>query len=288
MANNKQNGKTNVPLVQSPASDVYTDQTGSSRSRTNAQGSPSSIGAGSSGNAASVGSAGNAGYAVNADRVGNAANAGHAGSAVNAGNAGRAGNAGDVGTRVGAGVVGANGSAGVRGAAAAKPKSHLGRNIAIVVVSVAVVTALVIWAVTALLDNSGDFYDSNSIIGQAPYKSQEEIQAELDRIVEEGMLNISIASVIDFDNGTSEGTAYIENVPNNHYVMQVDIKLDDTGEEVYKSGGLKPGNYIENITLSKDLDPGVYSATATFHALDEDTLEEIGQAAAKITLNVLG
>ena len=41
-------------------------------------------------------------------------------------------------------------------------------------------------------------------------------------------------------------------------------------------------------SLSQDLDAGSYAATATFHALDPDTLDEVGQAAAKVTLNVLG
>ena len=151
------------------------------------------------------------------------------------------------------------------------------------IAAVAIIVALVL-----AFCGKGDFYDSNSLIGQAPYKSQEEVQAELDRIVEEGMLNISIASVIEFADGTSPGTAYIENVPGNHYVMQVDIVLDETGETIYRSGGLKPDSYIEKIALSQDLDAGSYATTATFHALDPDTLDEVGQAAAKVTLNVLG
>ncbi len=131
-----------------------------------------------------------------------------------------------------------------------------------------------------------DFYDNAAQGGQAPYKTEEEIQAELNRIVEEGMLNISIASVIEFENGTAPGVAYIENVPSNKYVMRVTITLDDTGEVVYQSGGIKPDSYIETITLSKDLDAGSYPATATFTAYDPDTLEEVGQAAAKISLSI--
>ena len=131
-------------------------------------------------------------------------------------------------------------------------------------------------------------YDENAILGQAPYKSAEEVQAELDRIVEEGMFNISIASVIEFADGTAPGTAYIENVPGNRYVMQVSIALDDSGETVYESKALKPGSYIESVELSNDLDPGNYAATATFSALDPDSLEEVGKAAAKVTLSVLG
>ena len=157
--------------------------------------------------------------------------------------------------------------------------------IAAALVAMLVVAGAAVW----LLGGSGsDFFDENAQSGQAPYKTQEEMQAELDRIVEEGMFNISISSLIEFEDGTAPGKAYIENVPGNRYVMQVSIALDDGGETVYASKGIKPGNYIEDITLSKDLEAGDYAATATFSALDPDSLEEVGKAAAKVTLNVKG
>lgn len=140
-----------------------------------------------------------------------------------------------------------------------------------------------------LLGGAGDdFFDLNAKSGQAPYKTQEEMQAELDRVVDEGMFNISIANVIQFDDGASTGTAYIENVPGNRYLMQVSITLDDTGETVYESKALKPDSYIESIELSNDLEAGNYPATATFKALDQQSHEEVGQAAAKVTLAVAG
>lgn len=157
--------------------------------------------------------------------------------------------------------------------------------IAIAAVLVLAAVAFGIWWFSGGQD---DFFDSNALEGQAPYKTPEEMQAELDRIVEEGMFNISIASVIQFDEGTASGKAYIENVPGNRYLMQVDITLDDSGETVYETKAIKPGQYIEDITLSKDLDQGTYPATATFTALDADSREEVGQAAAKVTLNVMG
>lgn len=136
-------------------------------------------------------------------------------------------------------------------------------------------------------DNYDQFFDDSVQPGQANYKSEEEIQAELNKVVEEGMLNISIASVIEFENGSSPGIAYIENSPANHYVMTVTITLDDTGEVVYQSRGMKPDTYIETITLSRPLEAGTYSATATFTAYDMTSLEEEGQAAARIVIAVM-
>lgn len=164
-----------------------------------------------------------------------------------------------------------------------------GKKNTLIVVICCVIAALAIWLLVWLFAcNGSSLFDSNAQTGQAPYKSAEEMQAELDRQVEEGMFNISIASVIQFEDGASSGTAYIENVPGNRYNMQVVITDDATSEVLYESGILAPNQFIEDITLAKDLDPGTYNATATFKAIDPVTYEEVGQAAAKITLNVLG
>ena len=151
-----------------------------------------------------------------------------------------------------------------------------------------VVAACLIWLLVWLFAcNGSSLFDADARDGQAPYKTDEEIQAELDRVVEEGMFNISIASVIQFDDSDNSGTAYIENVPGNRYNMRVQITDDDTGEVLYESGVLKPNQYIEKIALTRDLDPGMHEATAVFTALDPDTNEETGKAAAKVTLNVI-
>ena len=134
------------------------------------------------------------------------------------------------------------------------PPKRTKRTVAVVLLIV--VLAIAVWlAIWLFACNGSSLFDPNARTGQAPYKTDAEIQAELDRVVEEGMLNISIASTIEFANGTAEGTAYIENVPGNRYNMQVNIVDDETGETLYQSGVLSPNQYIENITLTKDLEP---------------------------------
>lgn len=129
--------------------------------------------------------------------------------------------------------------------------------------------------------------DPNSAAGQLEGKTAEEVQAELNRVVEEGMFNISIASSVQFEDGTSEGELKIENVPGNRYLMQVDITRDDTGETIYSSGILEPNYHIQSAPLDVDLDAGTYSCTAVFHALDPETEQEIGEAAAKMSVTIL-
>lgn len=130
------------------------------------------------------------------------------------------------------------------------------------------------------------YFDDSAKTGNLPGKTMDEIQAELDRVVEEGMFNISISAEVFFEDGSKEGAVRIENVKANPYYMQVTITLDDTGETIYESKIIKQEQYIEKIKLNKDLPQGNYSATAVFTALDQTTFDAVGTAAAKITLIV--
>ena len=152
-----------------------------------------------------------------------------------------------------------------------------------------VATVLVIACVFAFRTCSADARasrDPNAALGQIEGKSEDEIRAELDRVVEEGMFNISIAPYVEFADGKSEGELRIENVPGNRYLMRVRIVRDDTGEAVYESGLVEPNRHIQKAALDADLGPGEYACTAEFAALDPETEEQVGSAAAKITIMV--
>jgi hypothetical protein len=124
-------------------------------------------------------------------------------------------------------------------------------------------------------------------LGQLEGKSEAEIQAELDRVIEEGMFHISINPSPVFQDGASEGNLEIENVPNNRYSMLVRITLADTGDEVYDSGLIDPNYHIQKDVLSEELAAGEYPAVASFYAYDTETHEEIGSTACEITMHVL-
>ncbi len=118
-------------------------------------------------------------------------------------------------------------------------------------------------------------------------RTQEDIQRLVNQQVEEGMFNVSINSVITYENGGAEGSVCIENIPANRYHMKVRFLLDETGEVVYESAGIKPGQFIEKAPLSKPLEKGSYATTAVFSAIDQETLKEIGRTNVEITLEVL-
>lgn len=162
-------------------------------------------------------------------------------------------------------------------------KSRKGVVIAVLVALVAVVCAVLL----ALSMCSEEKSRRQGDAGQLEGKSDAEIQAELDRVVEEGMFNISIASVVEFASGSAEGDLRIENVPGNRYLMRVSIVRNDTGQQIYTTDMIEPNHHIQRDALDVDLPQGSYECTALFEALDPDTEELVGQAAAVITLNVL-
>ena len=132
--------------------------------------------------------------------------------------------------------------------------------------------------------------DRNALEGFLPGKSQEEIQAELNRIIEEGRVNISMNPTPVIKDG--EINVRIENVPANHYYLQVDVYLyPETGnaekrELVYSSGILKQNFYIENGKTETSVKTGEYDGIAIFSALDPETGEEIGKASLTLVITV--
>lgn len=157
-----------------------------------------------------------------------------------------------------------------------------------VAIAVALI-ALIVAGVLAFTMLSGPARGTRSgQAGQLDGKTADEIQAELDRVVEEGMFNISIAAIVEFADGRAPGDLRIENVPGNPYLMKVDIKRQDTGERIYETDIIEQNHHIQSDVLDVDLDPGTYECIASFHALDPATEEEVGQAAAAITIKVLG
>lgn len=77
--------------------------------------------------------------------------------------------------------------------------------------------------------------DPNATVGQYEGKSEAEIQAELDKVVQEGMFNISINPDIRMTSGRAEAELRVENIPANHHLMSVTLSRDDTGEVLYAS-----------------------------------------------------
>ena len=134
----------------------------------------------------------------------------------------------------------------------------------------------------------GLVYEANVVSGDIPGKSREERQREMDSLVEEGMLAMSMnitpsGKVSGGDRGINW---LIENPSNQGKLIRVEITRDDTGEKIYETGAIRPGNYVESAPLDAELPAGVYECTAVFFAYGEETEASIGQAAVKLTMTL--
>ena len=101
------------------------------------------------------------------------------------------------------------------------------------------------------------------------------------------MINISMNTAPIFSDGTSAGNLMIVNESINNYPQIVVITRNDTGDEIYRSGGIPVGSKIETAKLAVDLPAGTYECTALFHNVNPDTGESLGCAGAIINITVL-
>lgn len=131
------------------------------------------------------------------------------------------------------------------------------------------------------------WFDKMAQDGTLEGKNPQEIQGMLDSIVEEGMFNVSLNARAVFENGRSEGSLGMENIPENRYYSRVILRRDDNNEVIYESQGLKPGQYIDKIKLKKNLPAGEYPCTAQIIATDPEGLEDIGQVHVRIQVIVV-
>lgn len=136
--------------------------------------------------------------------------------------------------------------------------------------------------------------DMNALEGFLPGRSEEEIQEELNRIIDESRFAVAINTQITYKDGKVD--VRIENVPANNYWMQVDIWLypdadsTENGELFYQSGVIKQQQYIEKAEAGTEQPAGYYNGLAVFHALtpneDLEAIEEVGQTAMNIVILV--
>lgn len=126
--------------------------------------------------------------------------------------------------------------------------------------------------------------DPDAQIGAAgdPSRRLEELQGQ----VEEGTIHFSINADPAFADGRAEGNLLVANLAGSRNRFTVEIRRQDTGETLYRSGAILPGKTIETIRLTRPLAKGTYPCTAylTAYRLDEDVC--LGQAGAQITLHI--
>lgn len=139
---------------------------------------------------------------------------------------------------------------------------------------------------TESTEPTGPVFAANASIGALPGKTQEEIQAMLQQQVDDRMVAFSINANPEFENGTAKGKLLLEAPANNINYIEFVIKRDDNGQTIYRSGLMKPNQYIEEDKLSVNLPKGEYPCTVDITLYDPETLEAKGMSQAGITIVV--
>lgn len=90
-----------------------------------------------------------------------------------------------------------------------------------------------------------------------------------------------------FPDGKSPSTnAIIGNSAANNYDFYFTVTLNDTGEEVYKSGLIPVGKTLAELKLNKELPDGTYSAICSYHLIDENGKEIESTLGFNVTLRI--
>ena len=132
----------------------------------------------------------------------------------------------------------------------------------------------------------GIVYDSAAEEGGWENLTPEEIEANLNEKVAQGMINISMNTSPVYADGTADGNIMVVNETINLYPQRVEFIRNDTQEVIYTSNAIPVGSKIEAAPLDVDLEPGQYECTALFHNLDPVSGAVLGTAGAIIYVTV--
>lgn len=109
---------------------------------------------------------------------------------------------------------------------------------------------------------------------------------DLNKMVEDGMITISMNADPVFENGSAKGSLSIENDKSNKRPQIIQIYKDSDGELIYTSGLIPVGKFLNSAALDVKLPKGDYKCTAYFNAMNEDGTIA-GTAGANITIHIL-
>lgn len=115
-------------------------------------------------------------------------------------------------------------------------------------------------------------------------RASRDLQAEIDKAVEQGMFNVFMNTNIVFQDGNSKGNMMIQNIDTNVYPMYVEIYNDDN--LLYKSDIIDPGYKIEEAKLDTVLSKGTYDCTAYFYVTDSNKQEVQNKIGLNIKITV--
>jgi hypothetical protein len=130
---------------------------------------------------------------------------------------------------------------------------------------------------------SGDFLPQGK---DAKKMSEKELAETAQKAADDSKFNMMIGSTAEIDGQTQQGKLNIKNPKTNAYPINVVITDDATGEILYTSGAINPGEEVIDVQLEKPLAKGTYLATARFSLYDSKTKSKKGEVAAGVNFIV--
>jgi hypothetical protein len=126
--------------------------------------------------------------------------------------------------------------------------------------------------------------NGSAIPGGYSSKSSQVTMSELQK--QQVTVTDKVNSQISFSSGSNGtvGSWVVENPSSNNVIEQCEVVLE--GTTVAKSVPIYPGQHIESITLSQQVDPGNYDVTATISYFSTDTKTYLGKAGYSIRMSV--
>lgn len=132
-------------------------------------------------------------------------------------------------------------------------------------------------------ENNGMAYEANIVVDDA-----DALQDAVNRLYEkakEGQMALEMQTVANSEDGTNF-TCYLANAAKNNYDMFMVLYLDDTQQEIYRTGLIPIGARMETFVLEETLEPGSHEATLVFNQVEDDRETIHAQVNVGLTLVV--
>lgn len=150
-----------------------------------------------------------------------------------------------------------------------------------VLLSISALMIIMVVGVYFIVNSNKEVSEFEDGVNKITEMSLEDQKAALDKIVEDGMMNVQYTTHAIFDEKVST-TFNIKNIENNHYPITFDIVLED-GTVVYESNKIGLGYELSKIELTEALSSGIYNAKIKIGYASEGNISSV----FPITLEVL-
>ncbi|MGL4606541.1 MAG: hypothetical protein ACRCU3_03670 [Eubacteriaceae bacterium] len=141
--------------------------------------------------------------------------------------------------------------------------------------AVAILT-IILWAG---LSKSGYFLDRNAKDGAAVIEG-------LQKNVDANQFRFQMAPYLYLKSTENTTSGMIVNHQNNPFKTRVELTLDGSGEIIYTSGVLVPGERIQEISFPRVFEPGEHLGVARFIILDQETEMDLGEVKSEFVIKV--